>query len=136
MNYPFMGLMPFQYPTREANPDLPPARVRAAMEFVNSLTYKTMARVALNDLQIQEIPGQKLTDEELTAQATAFNLLSSYFSGRLKPDDWEKLDLEVPNKSDQAGSVINCPICIGSSSRADCILCKGRGQVVVYPTTS
>jgi hypothetical protein len=119
-----------------------PPRIDKAMQFLNMLNRKTEVQVAASEHEIREVEGQKLTEEELTAQATACNLLNQYFAGQLAPDGWEKLKVEaikrknIRKKKSQdraVGSVINCPICGGGKVRKDCPLCEGTTTIVVYP---
>lgn len=109
----------------------PPARVRAALVFLNDLTMKTMNRVAATEHQIQEVDGQKLTEDEGSAQATACHLLSSYFAGTLKPDYWESKN---ERHAGNPGSVLRCFACADlREPMPECTLCNGAGRIVVYP---
>lgn len=92
-----LGQNPFhQQQVREPQLRVPP-RVCVAMEFLNRLTAKT-AIVPLPNymgdgkLDYTPIDGQRLSDEEANAQATACNLLSRYFAGDLPDSPWDKPD--------------------------------------------
>jgi hypothetical protein len=118
-------------------PDLiVPARVRMAMEFLGMLTHKTMSRAAVSDIGIEVLPGQQLCDEEVATQATACNLLSRYFAGKLTPDCWEKLRYDAMKQRAQHGGregiIIRCISCgHGPMPNPSCELCKGSGKVFV-----
>ena len=111
--------------------DHPPARVRLALEFLQHLSFKTMSRCAVNDISIEEIPGQKLTEHERSAEVYACRALGSYFQGNLTPDVYEReRSVQVPG---QPGIYIRCPVCPPSGSNPGCNFCKGNGHVVIYP---
>jgi len=67
-----------------------PARVVAAMEFLDRLTHKTRTGAAINEDTIEKIDGQRLTTAESNAQATACNMLNDYFRGKMRPNYWER----------------------------------------------
>lgn len=129
--------MPMMSPHRSQDV-LPPARVRAALEFLTDLTFKTMPRVAVNDISIEEIEGQRLSQHEARAQQNACNMLCDYFTGSLAPDFWEreKIRLENANVNGMSGpgTVIRCLACSPGPPRPDCHLCKGGGTILVFPT--
>jgi len=139
MPFPFGQMMPDQQDIRPQVPDIiVPARVRIAMEFLNSLTVKGMTRAAVYESGAQEIKGQNLSDEEADAQATACNLLSQYFAGKLPPDQWESLRVDALKKQaatgekNQKGMVLNCVMCSNRRQpRRDCPLCEGSGVILV-----
>ena len=112
-----------------------PARVDKALEFVALLTQKTMTRAAVNDSDIREIFGQKLTDEESVAHATACNLLTRYFAGKLQPDVWEEVKVSAIKKQNdlqgRTGRVLNCIACQPGTPAKGCPLCNGTGRVLV-----
>lgn len=125
-------LMPF-FPPQMQEPDRrvnqAPVRVVTAMEFLRNLTNKTESQFAVNGMTIEEIPGQKLTDEEMIAQATACNLLNDYFGGRLKADEWEKAAQAKSKPTIQ----LPCPKCLSKDSVVPgevCELCHGVGTIV------
>lgn len=69
-----------------------PARIRTALEFLGSLSFKTMKRVynaGDGSHQFIEVEGQSLTNTEKGAQDAAHTLLTDYFNGELKADVWE-----------------------------------------------
>jgi hypothetical protein len=109
--------------------ETPPARIRVAMEFLNSLTMKTMRRPYGNNMTIDVIPGQKLTKAELNTQATAANLLNDYFTGKMQPAQWEE------QQEQGCGTVLRCFACY-PGPKPECALCHGAGLLLVYPTTS
>lgn len=137
MMMPMMSPFPQEPPQQQQAPDIVvPARVRIAMEFLQSLTIKTMTRAAVSENQIDQIDGQKLTEEESNTQATACNLLGKYFAGRLEADSWEKIRVDALKKQNDGknprGMVLNCVMC-GTSRRPrkDCPLCEGSGVILV-----
>lgn len=112
----------------------PPARVRAAMAFLGQLTDKTMTRIGVNDMSIEEFAGQNLTLPEKNAQDAACSVLVEYFLGNLQPDLWEQRTEELRSKQGQSGGVvIRCVGCGGHDNRESCRLCHGTGQLAVYP---
>lgn len=145
MKFPFGMMPPFMsfmmQNQQEERPTPPPdiivpARVRLALEFMAALTNKTAARAAVTEHHVELIPGQKLTDEETTAQATACNLLSQYFAGKLNPDKWEEIRYTQLKKQAEIGggqgTCIRCMAC-GPHPQEDCPLCQGRGSLLVQP---
>ena len=107
-----------------------------AMEFLSMMTHKAMSRAAVSDIGIEVLPGQQLCDEEVSTQATACNLLSRYFAGKLTPDCWEKLRYEAMKQRVQQGGregmVIRCIGCgHGPMPNPTCELCKGSGKIFV-----
>lgn len=113
-----------------------PARVVKAMEFLNTVTAKTAARAAANEMSIETIPGQKLSPEEENAQSAALNCLTHYFDGRLKMDEWEQLRHDAIKKQAETGvkkgTLCNCLMCGGlRRPKKDCPLCEGSGTVLV-----
>lgn len=117
-----------------------PARVEKAMQFLAMLTNKTRTSAAVSENQIETIPGQTLTEEEQTASATACNLLSAYFAGKLPPDQWEQMRYEALEKQNsqigkvshvKTGRVLHCLVCQGRDSQ--CSLCEGTGKIMVTP---
>lgn len=127
MPYPIMAFPP--PPQREDS--IPPARVRVAVEFLNNLSFKTMPRVAMNDVNIETIDGQKLSLREQEAQSAACNLLISYFKGELPQDVFEKQ--EVLGK----GTIINCLACNPSRPPSpSCRICQGTGSLIVFPSNA
>jgi hypothetical protein len=115
-------------------PQEPPMRVQVAMGLAAQLTRKTMPQVAATENNIEIVPGQSLTGEEEGTRATALNMLSHYFAGKLEPDRWEQQGLHaaqgVPTMQFK---------CICSGHNTDCPFCggdKGTGMmdiVVKYP---
>lgn len=130
-----------------------PPRVGAAMELLNFLAAKTMQRPAGNGVAFEIIDGQKLTDEEVSAQATAANVVERYLSGNLPADDWEKpvqtlilgycsgqFHKHVKRGRGRRGratkgdvgpcAMIGCPVCGPNQGNTLCAICKGDGRVV------
>lgn len=132
---PVMGpFAHYQQPQATDDGD-PPARVRAALEFLANLGGKTATRAAANDMAIELIPGQELSAGERHAQEAACEMLAAYFAGRLRPNYWER---RPPRRGrpggDGDGALISCPVCRdGASSR--CRLCRGTGMLMTYPTS-
>lgn len=139
--HPFGGMPPWawmmnQGPTQVQIPDIiVPARVNKAMEFFAIVSQKTATRAAMNDMYIEQIPGQKLTDEEANALATACNLLCSYFSGKLNPDVWESVRVDAARKHVETGGMtgrlLHCIGCQPGPPRPGCPLCQGTGRIMV-----
>ena len=103
----------------QPNPQEPPLRVQIGLALLSHLTRKTQPQVAVTENQIETIPGQKLTDEEEGARATALNMFSHYFSGQLKPDTWENESLRaaqgIPTMKFRCvcnGNNGDCPFCV------------------------
>ena len=129
--FPFLS-MPALQQTSEVGP---PARVTVALGFLAQISAKTMQKVAINEHQFEVLDGQKLTTAEANAQATAANLLSDYFHGKLKPDYWEDQgDSHLPS-GDKLGVIISCVACGPGQVKQDCYLCQGLGKILVFPTS-
>ena len=127
--YPMFGGMPIiirdqlqQQQPRQ--PGEPPLRAQMALAINSHLTRKQMPQVAVTETQIEIIPGQKLTDEEAGAQATAMNAMAHYLAGTLVPDVWERQNLSSDNGiptlefrciCKRADAIPNpdCPFCAG-----------------------
>ncbi len=141
MNQPQPGFLPFPMLMGAGpipSPMAPecPARVRAAMEFLQQLSFKQMVRGVATEHVIDVIPGQKLTTAEANAQASAANMLSLYFQGKLRVNFWEKLERDQMNTGFGGlgpGTPINCVNCIGGAPKSKCPLCKGSGNLIVFP---
>jgi len=138
--FSMFGMPPWMAPwmmQESFTPDLiVPARVRMALEFLSMMTHKTMSRAAVSDIGIEVLPWQDLCDEEVATQATACNLLSRYFAGKLTPDVWEKLRYDAMKQRVQQGGkegmVIRCIGCgHGPMPNPTCELCKGSGKIFV-----
>lgn len=141
-----MGLPPFlqgfiQQPEESrSNTEIPvPPRVIKAMEFLQALNNKAATQAVANGLNIEQIPGQKLSEEEETTKITACNLINQYFAGQLQPDTWEKLYIEDvkdrrqekrQEKTEVQAAAALCPACPDlNSPNMNCPLCRGRGIV-------
>ena len=135
---PFPFLMPFPAgPQGSPQGSEPPARVRAAMEFLCNLSMKTRSVVAVSDIAIEEFAGQVLTAAETEAQQTACRMLSSYFKGNLPLDFWEELREKRVGQPlpSSPGMVIRCAACAPGPTQPDCVLCHGAGQLLIFPTS-
>ncbi len=119
--------------------DEPPARVRTALEYLGLCTFKTLPRIAVNDMAIEQFDGMKLETDERDARDSACKLLKNYFDGKLSHTDAEAITLNNLDSSKDKGmgrgSYINCPACVQSKGMADprCRLCQGVGEVIIYP---
>ncbi len=143
MPYPMMGMGPPMMTTPDYHPgDPPPTRVRIAMEMLRDLTHKTMNRVAVNDVSIEEIKGQGLTTAESNLQASAANILNEYFKGKMKMNQWERSEYRGNNPQSSSlmmqGMIMNCILCNmgkeeGHIPNPECSMCRGCGEVVVFP---
>lgn len=133
MAFPF-PLPPWMQQHGPPPPDSPP-RVKTALDCLVHFTHKTMTRVAMNGVSIEEIDGQKLTVPEVAVEQAACRTLVDYLRGRLEPDVWEHADLG-PTYPTQAGMLLRCWFCAGipEHARANCQVCRGAGQILVFPT--
>jgi len=113
-----------------------PMRVNKALEFVALMNQKTMTRAAVSESQIQQIDGQQLTSEEGACLATAANLLSHYFAGKLTPDVWEALRVDAlrheVERAGLMGKLMPCIVCCTPGPvQPNCFLCNGTGKILV-----
>lgn len=123
-----------QQPGPQPLADDVPARVRLALEFLQHLTLKTMTKGMVNEVGFDTVPGQELTLEEASAQATACNLLRSYLRGRLRPSRAESLELLLmKEQAEGPGVLLNCFACSPNPPQPSCPFCKGSGEVLVHP---
>ncbi|SRR5258705_4768666 len=129
MSFPFP--FPFQQAMRPDPEDKVPARVRVAMNWIGQCTHKTAPQVAISDIAIDEIEGQKLSQEEAVAHAEACAVLTKFFTGKLELTSEEKKDRE--ELAGGKGTVLRCPMCAGNPmQQPSCTLCEGSGAVMVY----
>jgi hypothetical protein len=126
----------------------PPCRVKVALEFLSLLTLKTMTRMGAgpSTLYVAEVDGQKLTATEESAQSSACSMLESYFDGKLRPDVWEQLQLDLVKQearecnmpsspTGQPGMLMDCMMCLHRGKKSkECPMCKGAYQVLIFPT--
>ena len=110
-----------------------PARVRMAMDFLVACTMKTMVRGMVNNVGFDTISGQHLTEEESVAQATACNLLASYFRGKLSPSVFEQKASVEEKSSTVPGMLMRCFSCEPGPGQPGCAFCHGCGDIIVYP---
>jgi hypothetical protein len=112
-----------------------PARVRVAMQFLEALSSKTMDRAAVNDISIELVHGQKLTDHEKDAQIAACLLLQQYFAGDMKANTQENIALLESRAPELRNSLHKCPKCVLQTGKRDanCNLCMGTGSIMVVP---
>lgn len=147
--YPFPYMMPWGWPSGPQGPDpsanraaeaFVPARVEKALDFVAMMTHKTAPRIAVNDITVEVVDGQELTDDEGDTLATACHLLSSYFAGRSAPDYWEKLRVEAirqrMQRTNQPGRLMTCMACGQDPKNVDCPFCYGSGLILITPAGS
>lgn len=142
MPMPYQMMMPWQRPQEPKRPDYyneVPARVVCAMEFLDAMTRKQMARpiVAASSMgvEVEIIPGMKWTEIEAQTHNHALFMLQKYFAGDLEPSDWEQMQEEEEKQTvigPQTGEpiLINCPACLGREGLA-CRVCDGKGRIVV-----
>lgn len=116
-----------------------PARVDKALEFLNYIARKQKRVPVASDNQIEIVEPDKITDEEEATQTSALVLLSRYFDGNLKHNEWEQLQydsLKKPNYNDEIPSkVIYCVAC-GKNPVKSCQLCYGSGKLLIQPVGS
>ena len=141
-----------------------PPRIRAAMAFIEFCAVKTMDRVVGENRvtgEPNEVPGQKLSVQEISARDIACKLLMRYFRGQLNPDFWEtgqaircglihpscssdECDRPQRTKSEEIheqaspeevmeGTVQECRCLTEGKASPDCTICKGAGKVVCFP---
>jgi len=116
-----------------------PARVSKAFEFLHMMNHKQTSRpvAAACDiaLELQIIPGQTLTDEEANTVATACNMLTNYFAGKLTPDIWESVKVQAAQKQAETGNIagrlMHCIACVPGPARPGCPLCHGSGKIMI-----
>lgn len=124
----------------EGTPNHPPARVRVAVTVLSMLTDKTMARGMVNDHVCETIDGQLLTDAEKDLQRRACEMLEEYLDGSIKPDLWERQQLEpVQQPALPITRILGCPMCCDlppTRSKRVCELCKGRGRLIIIDPES
>jgi hypothetical protein len=138
-------VLPMSLPMVAPPSDLsePTARVKVAITYLRDCVVKRMERAAVNDISIEIIPGQPLTDAEKLAQAAAANLLTGYFNGSLPENTWEREQLansrhgrRPPRINDlRGGKVVNCFSCYPGPVQPNCTFCAGAGTVIVFPST-
>lgn len=119
----------------------PPARVQAALVFLNQLTAKTGVVYACTDMRGLEVEqGQKLSPHEVEAQKAACNMLAQYFAGTLPLTHYDPqwtppyapvavpAEPCLPKCPDYAEC--QCPACvIWGSLNEKCDICNGTGVV-------
>ena len=120
-------------------PQRPPLRVLVASQFLSQLTAKQMPQVAATETSIETIPGLKPTEDEQGTAITALNMLSHYFAGDLKPDQWEQLGMGqmhgIPTLEFRCichrEGMFNpeCPLC-GGQGTMDCVVKNPRKAMV------
>ena len=118
-----------------------PARISVAMGYLVQVTHKTADHVFPTSMgTLQEIPGQKLTEEEVWAQRAACDLLVKYFAGTMELSNLERLDQaksDVLGSADKPGMIIRCFACTQKDRIDDnCIFCHGEGNLLIFPVES
>ncbi len=133
-------LVPVAFPQPQGPPQLDdglPVRIRAAMEFISLISAKQAARAAVWDSGCEWADKLELSKAEANARESAANLLAEYFSGKMDMDQWEsekylKAKLNKPYPSTEP-FLMKCVSCSPGRGREDCPLCRGSGQVLIYP---
>lgn len=122
----------------------PPARVQAALVFLNQLTAKTGVIYACTDMRGLEVEqGQRLAPHEVEAQKAACNMLTQYFEGTLPLTHYDPqwtpphVPVAVPVEKclpDKGPDHTTCPACMiwGSASK-NCDICSGVGIIRPIP---
>ncbi len=137
MPFPFNLLSPQVSQSPPISPNDVPARVKAGMEFIAMMAQKQMPRAVASDHQIEVIDGLKLDVPEFATLEAACSMLSHYFMGKLKMDEWESsrdknMKAIIGNESPQRGYVTDCYLCLKlGRARQDCLICKGSGQIMI-----
>lgn len=141
---PFMFPMMIQHQPQQPNqPERAPIRVRTALEYLAMLDTKTMPRAAVSDATCIELDPVQLELEERETRVIALKLLNSYFEGKFQQTKQEK-DIEAQkNKPDERikgpGMILRCVGCVDRRQLKPgeiCQICKGTGEIIVFPTTS
>lgn len=119
----------------------PPARVQAALVFLNQLTAKTGVIYACTDMRGLEVEqGQKLAPHEVEAQKAACNMLTQYFEGTLPlthyDPQWSPPSAPLANPVEppccyvKTPDYASCPACIiWGSLNEKCDMCNGTGAI-------
>lgn len=133
--------MPFLVPLTQSllghhgPPDHVPARVRAAAEYLHFAFAKQQPEVYMGEGvgNVETVAGQDLTTTEAAAQHAAADLLTAYFEGKYRETPAEKEGLSRGVR----GVFLRCLGCGGNASLSQtCSMCKGCGDVVVFPATA
>lgn len=134
MSFPM--IVPFPIPQNPAGAqDQVPARVRAAMGFLDALTAKQMTRPFGNDHALDTIEGMKLCPEEEATRTAALILIQRYFDGKYTLDGLEKQKGKLAYESPYPGTLLRCHVCVGAHGQPSpkCPVCRGFGQLMTFP---
>lgn len=127
-----------------------PPRVETAVELLQFFAVKQMERCVANEVGFERIPGQQLTTEELSLQATSANVVERYLAGKLPDDVWESPRLaqmhqaakppprsrkKEEKKSLARVTLSPCMVCGGQTGRP-CTICHGEGHIAVMPRSA
>lgn len=131
----YLAMLPMFNQRQERPPAQHPDRVDVAIRVLNDLTQKTMPRVAVNDMAIEEVSIPELTIHEKSLQQVCCQTLQDYLKGNLIPDVWEQQAL-VEGRKGSGGTLLACFRCYssGNKPRSGCMLCKGTGNLIVLPS--
>lgn len=141
-------------PDRSAPARLPenivmPPRVHMAMSLISMLNQKSEPTIVScggdfegSSKSYERVEGEKLTESEVVAHNAACDLVADYFAGRFKPDIWEKpIQSSIERRCKSRGAKkakartahhIQCPKCGGGAFTANCDICGGDGNVIVF----
>lgn len=123
-----------------APPEIPPARVRLALDYLRYVAHKQQPFGVVNGISIEIVPGVQPSTAEAVAREEAARALGDYFAGRLRRDGWERdraKGAAAPVSPAGAlaggpGCYVHCPRCAGRANPG-CQLCEGSGEVYIFP---
>lgn len=128
--FPLTLIRPVEQEKNQSND--PPARVQAALRFLDSLSSKISPKAAVNDMSIEWAEMPLLSKQEVATQDAACTMLQDYFSGRMLPDNFERMTNRA--FEGRIGTFVRCFVCYPEQAKSTCILCKGTGQLLVFST--
>ena len=137
--FPVSFFMPQPHREPQQRPEIPPTRIRVALEVIHMLHYKEMDHGVPGDTPMC-VDGKELHIEERETMFSALALLNTYFKGDYQASKEEKR-IEKERKEKQSppvkgpGMVLKC---IGCGNRPhplpNCLICKGTGDILVFST--
>jgi hypothetical protein len=135
-SFPFVMMQGSQAAQRDDD-ETPPMRIQVALRFLQQLTEKVASKGIVGEVGAPlEIQGIELEPEERKAMFAACKVVTAYFEGTLKVDEWERRHKKrVRRKKEEMGTFIRCLMCGGSrqTPQGPCGLCHGAGSLLVTP---